>query len=242
MRIALGDEASVPDDYGAVRIGKDRFRLSLPHQAVCDVDLADGSVVIHPAKGIAPVALGHLIADHLLPRIAGERMYCVHAATVKIDGRAYVFAGASGAGKSTLATRLAREGAEVLGDDCAAIHEGWVYPTFRGGRVWPQSLEPLGLSGLMPDASGKVNLGRRHRVRVAGSAAPLEGVFLVGDRARRLALNEAVELVLTQRMHLGGRAERQLFDEAFDLLDRYGPIHEIDRATWLPPADRYDGE
>ncbi len=242
LRVEVGAPASVPEDYCVERIEAERFRLSLPGEAVCDIDLGAASVLVHDAARRDRTALGHLVADHVLPRIAGEHMYCLHAAAVAVDGGAYVLAGQSGAGKSTLAIGLARSGAELLGDDCAAISGGRVHPTFRAGRIWPASLASLGLSGLAPDASGKVCLDARHGVRIASSAVPLAGILLVGTQSRRLRLGEALQLVLGQRFHLSRRSHDALLDEAVGLLDRCGPINEIDRRVWRPPArERHDG-
>jgi hypothetical protein len=164
-------------------------------------------------------------------------MYCLHAAAVSVDGRAHVLVGASGAGKSTLSIRLARNGAQLLGDDCAAILAGWVYPTYRPGRVWPASLVRLGLQEMSPDASGKVLLDERHGVRIARSPVPLATVVLVGTRPRCLALDEALHVIVGQRFHLSLRPPRVLFDEGVRLLRESGPINEIDRDSWLPLGD-----
>jgi hypothetical protein len=149
-----------------------------------------------------------------------------------------VLVGGSGAGKSTLAVRLARNGAELLGDDCAAIRAGHVLPTFRDGRVWPESLPALGLPELPADASGKVRIGRRHGVRIAVAPVPLAGIRFVGARPRPLSLAETVPLLAGQRFHLHTRAPRTLLAEALELIERHGPVREVDRAHWSPAGER----
>jgi hypothetical protein len=233
--VEVGTQALPPEESGAIRTGRQRFELSLPGEATCDIDLDRARVLVHPATGLDSTALAHLVVDHVLPRVAGERMYCLHAAAVAIEGRAYVLAGESGAGKSTLAVRLARGGAELLGDDCAAILAGQVHPTFRAGRVWSDSYELVGLTTSSTD--GKEQLDERHGVTIARWPVPLAGIVLVGAQMRQLGLQEALRLVLGQRFHLGGRSQRMLLDEAVALLNQWGPIHEIDRRVWSPPPE-----
>jgi hypothetical protein len=236
LRIILGDPVGAPVDFSVEPAGPARFLLSLPGEAVCDVDIGRGSIRVRSVAGLRGPALGHLVVDHVLSRVIGERTWCLHAAAVAIHGRAYVLVGASGAGKSTLAVRLARNGAALLGDDCAAIHAGRVLPTFRAGRVWPESLPALSLPDLPADASGKVPLGRRHGVRIAVAPVPLAGIRLVGARARSLSVAEAVPLLAGQRFHLHTRSARTLLDEALELLDEHGPVREVDRGGWSPES------
>ena len=238
LRIELGDAVDPPADFGVEGVGPERFRLSLPGEAVCDIDIGQGTIRVRPAAGLEGSALGDLVADHVLPRVIGERTWCLHAAAVAVDGRAYVLVGASGAGKSTLAVRLARDGAYLLGDDCAPIRAGHVLPTFRAGRVRPESLPALGLPALPADASGKVRLGRRHGVRIAVAPVPLAGIRFVGTRPRSLSLAETVPLLAGQRFHLHARAPRTLLADALELLDRHGPVREVDRDHWSPAGER----
>jgi hypothetical protein len=237
LRIELGDPVAAPAAFDVAAMGPERFRLSLPGEAVCDIDLARGTLRVRPAAGLHGTALGHLVADHVLPRVIGERAWCLHAAAVAVEGRGYALVGPSGAGKSTLAVRLALSGAELLGDDCAAILDGRLLPTFRAARVWPESLPALGLRELAVDGSGKVRLGRRDGVRIALAPVPLAGIVLVGARTRSLSVAEAVPILAGQRFHLERRAARALLDEALELLELHGPIHEIDREHWSPAAD-----
>lgn len=225
-----------PGDFEIVGAGRERFEVSLPEQAVCEIDLARGRICVRPVAGIDPAALGDAIADHVLPRISGERAFCLHAAAVACEGRAYALVGPSGAGKSTLALRLARSGAELLGDDCAPILDGRVLPTFRAVRVWPESLPPHDSLRFAADASGKVRLGPQYGVRIAGASVPLAGIVLVGARALPLTVAESIPLLARQRFHLQARSPRALLDETLELLDRHGPIREVDRALWSPAS------
>jgi hypothetical protein len=238
LRIELADAIDPPAEFGVEAKGPERFRLSLPGEAVCEIDIGRGTILIRPARGLDGSALGDLVADHVLPRVLGERTWCLHAAAVAIERRAYVLVGASGAGKSMLAVRLARNGADLLGDDCAAIRAGHVIPTFRDGRVRPESLPALGLPELLADSSGKVRLGLRHGVRIAVAPIPLAGILFVGARPRSLSLAETVPLLAGQRFHLHTRAPNVLLDEALELIERYGPVREVDRAHWSPSNER----
>jgi HPr kinase/phosphorylase len=235
FHVDLGDPLPPPTAFEVMSIGSARFRLTLPGEAVCDVDLHQGRVLLRPAHGVSGPALGHLIADHVLARIAGERMFCLHAAAVAVDRRAYVLIGPSGAGKSTLALRAVLDGGELLGDDCAAIQGGRVLPTYRAARVWPEALPVVGLPDAPVDGSGKVCLKAEHGVRVAETSSPLAGIILVGTQPSRLGLHQALPLLAGHRFHLGGRPPWRFVDEVLDVLDRYGPLNEVDRERWLPP-------
>lgn len=218
-----------PPEFDVKHQGPSHFQLSLPGQLVCDIDLDSGDLVVRAAEGLDDEVLAGLIADHVLPRIAGESMCCLHASAVVLEGRAYVFVGPSGAGKSTLAVRLAcSAGAELLGDDCAAIKAGRALPTHRAGRVWPGSLPLLGLPDLPADASGKVRLDDRHGVVLATRSAPVAAILLLGERARTLGLAEALPRFASQFFHLGG-SPQVILDRALSLLEDHGPIQEIDR-------------
>ncbi|MEA2283029.1 MAG: hypothetical protein QOK21_3636 [Solirubrobacteraceae bacterium] len=234
--IELGAPVDAPADFEVVAAGRERFRMSLPEQAVCEIDMGRARIRVRPAAGIDLEALGDIVVDHVLPRIKGERTFCLHAAAIACGGRAYALAGPSGAGKSTLALRLARSGAELLGDDCAAILAGRVLPTFRAARVRPESLPGLDSRRFEPDTSGKARLGPRQGVRIASAPVPLAGIVLVGARARPLTVAESVPLLAAQRFHLHARSPRALLDETLELLDQHGPVCEVDRARWSPAS------
>jgi hypothetical protein len=237
VRVVLGRSVEPPPAFEVEQLGEERFRLSLPGEGICHIDLARGTVRVDPARGVGPAALGDLVADHVLPRLAGERTWCLHAAAVVVDGRAFLLVGPSGAGKSTLAARLARGGGALLGDDCAPVRDGWVLPSFRAARVRPSALAGLGLSADTPDATGKVRLDELRGVSIASAPAPLAGIRLVGQRARLLGLAESIALVAGQRFHLHVRSPPTLLAEALALLDACGPVREIDRRRWSPAAE-----
>jgi hypothetical protein len=64
------------------------------------------------------ILVGYPIDEYLVARLLGQRGGVIlHASSVAIDGRAFVFLGHSGAGKSTMAELASEAGAEVLSDD-----------------------------------------------------------------------------------------------------------------------------
>ena len=72
--------------------------------------------------------------------------YCIHAATVIIDGYAILLAGPSGAGKSTYASWLVAQGAHYLTDEMSIItHEGLVKGFSR-----PIQIKQYGLAAVEP--------------------------------------------------------------------------------------------
>lgn len=235
--VVRGQPVDGPEaEFGAQPLGPGRIRLTLPWEADCEIDMNRRKIIARPATGLDEEGLGHVVADHILPRVASERLVCLHAAAVAFEGLAFVLAGPSGAGKSTLAARLARGGAELLGDDCAAIEDGLVMPSYRPSRVRMEALPALGLSELRPHGSGKVRLDERHGVRIATAPVPLSVILLVGVQSRTVGLAEALTLLAGQCFHLGQHPPRTLLDLVLDVLERHGPIHEIDRRHWSPDS------
>jgi hypothetical protein len=124
----------------------------------------------------------------LLLSARGDLM--LHAAALADSGRAYLLCGVSGRGKSTLADSLARQGAEVVGEDSVAL-------TFENGRVsaWPG---PVGVR--LRAAEGEPEKELHVHPGSGTDPTPVEvgGVALVAPRGgdgpeiRRLSLEEAL--------------------------------------------------
>jgi len=78
--------------------------------------------------------LDQILLMHILARHEGA---LIHAAGVRVDGRALIFPGKSGAGKSTLSRCLAeRDGLELLSDDRIAVRKiGDAFIAY--GTPWP---------------------------------------------------------------------------------------------------------
>jgi hypothetical protein len=69
-------------------------------------------------EGDEDILVGYPIDEYLVARMLGRHGGVIlHASSVAIDGRAFVFLGHSGAGKSTMAEIASACGAEVLSDD-----------------------------------------------------------------------------------------------------------------------------
>jgi hypothetical protein len=69
-------------------------------------------------EGQEDILVGYPIDEYLVARILGRRNGVIlHASSVVVDGRSFLFLGHSGAGKSTMAEIASFCGAEVLSDD-----------------------------------------------------------------------------------------------------------------------------
>ena len=69
-------------------------------------------------EGQEDILVGYPIDEYLVARILGRRSGVIlHASSVVVDGRSFLFLGHSGAGKSTMAEIASSCGAEVLSDD-----------------------------------------------------------------------------------------------------------------------------
>jgi hypothetical protein len=126
----------------------------------------------------------------------------VHAASIVVDGRAYLLVGAEGAGKSTFAAQAGRGGAQVLGEDVAVLEfgpDGAVSlgspfrdenATMRGGGRWPVGAVLLPKHGSPPslDAVNPV----RAQAAVAANLPYLADAEIALDVARRILEGTAV--------------------------------------------------
>lgn len=109
-----------------------------------DVNARRDHVVCHPAPGVSDPTLGHLLLDHVLPRLLAERGFTVlHASAVVTGFGAVGFCGETGAGKSTLAASFATAGAPVLSDDALVLADTpsglEAHATYPGVRLWPEN-------------------------------------------------------------------------------------------------------
>lgn len=78
-------------------------------------------------------------------------LFLLHASAVYLEERIVVFIGMPGAGKSTTAAAFSQKGYPVLSDDMVAItfdscNQPIVVPGFPQIKIWPSSVEGLGLS------------------------------------------------------------------------------------------------
>ena len=83
-----------------------------------DPEFKRAELTRRPMEGEDDIVVGYPIDEYLVARLLGQRGGVIlHASSVAIDGRAFVFLGHSGAGKSTIAEIASASGAEVLSDD-----------------------------------------------------------------------------------------------------------------------------
>jgi len=168
--------------------------------------------VLHVCRGshISTSRFNHTVLHSFLPQLLalrGETM--LHATSVVIAGRVYVFAGASGMGKSTLAAGFAALGLPVFSEDVVRVahRDGGAllaWPSYPGARLRSNSF-------LLPDDKRSDVGGRfglpKHRVYVGVSTAehppaPLAGVFFlragrsVSPRFTRLTPMQAIKPLL----------------------------------------------
>lgn len=81
-------------------------------------DFKSADLTRRAADGEDDILVGYPIDEYLVARLLGRHGGVIlHASSVAIGGRAFVFLGHSGAGKSTMAEIASRCGAEVLSDD-----------------------------------------------------------------------------------------------------------------------------
>lgn len=210
-----------------------RFTLSAPGFAMCDVNLVDRSIRVRAAVGQARDRVAHYVADDVLPRVAGLDGICLHAAAVAVDDRAFVLIGPSGAGKSTLAARLALQGAVLLGDDAAYVKDGFVHPAHRPSRLWPDSVALLGLPSLTPDGTGKVRLAEPQGVLRGTSPIRMHEALVVDATSRAVELREALDLVLHETLRLVVPPPPSAFDRAVQFIGSFGPTRTIPRDATL---------
>ena len=170
------------------------FRLELPGEIVTHIDTRNRHIYYEAAAGVEAHTLRHFLIDQALPRLLGHLgAMIVHGACVTDGSRSLVFLGETGAGKSTLCGSFAADGWTVLSDDCLLLepeNPPRVHGAYGGIRLWPDSLEHLGLEkqamGLMTGGSDKT------RVRLA--APGLSGGY---------PLNMAVVLKASESLGLG---------------------------------------
>jgi hypothetical protein len=166
------------------------------------VDYADGAAfAIDPSYSeIFGVTGGQLTDEDLLVYLQGpilgfvlrlRGVTCLHASAAVADGRAFAVVGGAGMGKSTSAAVLAQLGLEVLTDDVLVLRERGgsfdVEPGLPRVLLWPESVGQLFGH---PDALPRIvsTWGKRYLdltrpgYRFAREAAPLEAVYLLGER------------------------------------------------------------
>jgi hypothetical protein len=183
--------------------------------------------------GVAPETVGHLLIDHVLPRVLNLRgREALHASAVLTPDGAVAFTGPSGSGKSTVAAELVRAGCAVLADDCLVIeeHDGRfrAVPAYPGLRLWNDAIERLfpgtGRHPVVADYSDKRRVSLDGTVALDRRSYPLRRVHVLGEPSGRdaetaparrdLGLRDALAELIRRafRFDVGDRTmlERQL--------------------------------
>lgn len=214
-----------------------------------------------PEAGVSESTIAHLILDHATPRLLSLTPgYVVfHASAVQIGDHVVAVLGQSGQGKSTLAAWFAAQGFPLLTDDCLVVRwddatRRWLaQPSYRSVRLWPDSVEALGIeeSKLREFAgySSKRRTGREVDFRFASSGAPLAACFVLpkpgtpahsgAPELRALSVNEAFPAI-AGAVFRTDPVDPQINRREFEVLThltgsvRFWSLHYEREYRWLP--------
>ncbi|GIT87813.1 MULTISPECIES: hypothetical protein [Roseobacter] len=172
------------------------------------------TVRIDPQDGVSD----HLVSQALLGLVMSlvlERrgVLCLHASAVSVQGHAALFLGDKGAGKSTTSAALVARGHVPITDDLVAVGRTLsedetltVQPGFSSMKLWPDSIEALGLGDEASDRLIHPSLPKvqkRMATPIAEAAVPLGSLFMLrrsddvsAPQAVRLPPHKALETVL----------------------------------------------
>lgn len=116
-----------------------------------------------------------------------RKVFPLHAATLKVNGRTIAIAGHRGDGKSTLAFALTQRGHTVLSDDLTVVGGGpdavQVLPAFPRLRLWRNALEAAGASieGLARVRDGLEKYIVAPPAVFDTTPTPLDALFILGE-------------------------------------------------------------
>lgn len=218
---AITDEAEVEDDGESLEHGVEVTRASSGWRLTrsdfhveWDPAARSGRIELVPS----PYSLDSILRILLTVALAGEGGMLLHASSVVLNGRAYVFTGVSGAGKTTI-SRLAPEGAHLLTDEMSFIRQ-------EGGEYFAHGTPFAGELAIPGENTG----------------APLAGIFLLaqgpGNLIEPLSPGEAVRTLMSNILYFAkdGALTSQVFDNAISLASRV-PVR---RLTFYPDASVWD--
>lgn len=142
-----------------------------------------------PIQNVLSYLLGPVMG--LILRIRGR--ICLHASSVAINGKAFLFSGPSFAGKSTLAIIFARSGYATLADDVVALRinndQVMIDPAYPQLRLRPDSLDSI--SAIFdnvpplpqPDPGMRLHFDlRQEGHQFQETPLPVGGIYILGER------------------------------------------------------------
>jgi hypothetical protein len=151
-----------------------------------------------PLPDIPHVTLRHLLLDQVVPLVLSRNGRVVfHASAVSTDSGVIAFAGKSGRGKSIMALAFAREGHDLITDDCLALQneEGtWmVSPGYPGVRLWGTAADELvPSSAIIADVAHYTSKRRIHSIdgiRFSPHPQPMRALFVLSDEQPDISIH-----------------------------------------------------
>ena len=150
-----------------------------------------------PLPGTPEVTVRHLLLDQVIPLVLSQKESMVlHASAVLTTHGVIAFAGKSGQGKSTLAASFARNGCQMVSDDCLVLRaqdENWIaIPSYPGVRMWPSTAEQLFGNGTYSTDVAHSSLKRRvsnaDLLPFANTPAPIRSLFFLADETSTISI------------------------------------------------------
>lgn len=206
--------------------------------------IRDGrEIAVQLARGAGQDWKLHLLGSAFGALYHQRGLYPLHAATVRLDGRAIAIIARSGAGKSTLALHLAERGHAVVADDATVL--AWaggrieVSPALRRMKLWRASLEAARIdgAGLARVSEGIEKFYLEPPTPFDLTPSPLGAVVVLAEGERplmqRLPPDRAFAAVRSHvyRVRIGTSlqgGEQRLFARSAQLVDAT-PVYRLDR-------------
>lgn len=112
--------------------------------------------------------------------------FLLHASSVLVNGRAYIFCGTPGAGKSTTVAAFVKAGYAPLADDMTVIgiddnNQAFVVPQGPNIKIWETTANGLGIdtSTLKPCFEGHNKYYHQYEGEYPSEPIPLEKIYLL---------------------------------------------------------------
>ncbi len=125
--------------------------------------------------------------------------FLLHASSVVVDGRAYVFCGTPGAGKSTTVAAFVKAGYAPLADDMTIIgfdndNKAFVVPQGPSIKIWDTTAQGLNIdtADLKPCFEGHNKYYYQYEGQYPTEPIPLEKIYLL-HRSKRLGLTRKLK-------------------------------------------------